>query len=144
MEYLLLGIAAAIGIFFYKQKEAAGHLIFFPGNITGMGFNNATPVADLTIQVQNTSNVDIPLYSLAGQIFANGVLIGNVSGFNPVTITGNSQVLIPITIQFFLLGAVNDIIRAFQTGSLKQNITIEGYVNAANFQVPLKLNFNIG
>lgn len=144
MEYLLIGLAAAIGVYFYKQKEAAGHLIFFPGNITGMGFEDSTPLAYMTIQVQNTSNVNIDLYSLAGQVFANGILIGNVSNFNSVRITGNSQVLIPITVQFFLIGAVNDIIRAFQTGSFNQDIQIEGYVNAANFQVPLKLNFKVG
>lgn len=144
MEYLLLGLAAAVGIYYYKQKDAAGHLIFFPGNITGMGFSNSTPYAQLTIQVQNTSNVDIDLYSLAGEVYANGLLIGNVSNFSAVTITRNSQVLIPITVQFFLIGAVQNIINAFQTGSFKQDIQIEGYVNAANFQVPLTLKFNVG
>lgn len=144
MEYLLIGLATMLGLYFYKQKDAAGHLIFFPGNITGMGFDNSTPYAQLTIQVQNTSNVSINLYSLAGQVYANNILIGNVSNFSPVTITGNSQVLIPVTIQFFLIGAVNDLIRSFQTNSFSQDISVEGYVNAANFQVPLKLTFKIG
>lgn len=144
MEYLVLGIAALVGAYFYKQKEAAGHLLFFPGNITAMYFDNATPVAELTIQVQNTSNSNINLYSLAGQVYANGTLIGNISNFSGVTITANSSVLLPITVQFSILGAVNDLIRSFQTGQFRQDISIEGYVNAANFQVPLKLTFKIG
>lgn len=144
MQYLVLGIAALLGLYFYKQKEAAGHLIFFPGNIVDMGFAGSSPVASLTIQVQNTSNAGIDLNSIAGSVYANGILVGNVSNFNPVHIAGNSQTLIPLTVQFNLLGVVNDIIRAFQTGSFRQDIMIDGYVNAGSFQVPVQLKFNVG
>lgn len=141
-EVLLIG-GLLVGIYFYKQKQAAGNLIFFPGNITGMAFEGATPTADLTLQIQNTSNSDIDILSVAGNVFANGMRIGNVSNFTPVRLGRNSQTLLPIKVQFDLVGAVNEIIRAFQTGHYTQVLTVEGFVNAGGVQVPVSLVFKV-
>lgn len=143
MPEILLIAAGILGLYFYKQKEAAGNLIFFPGNITGMDFENSMPVAYLTLQVQNTSNVDIDLNSMAGNVFANGIRIGNVSNFSAVRLSRNSQVLLPIKVQFDLIGITNDIIRAWQGGVFRQTITIEGFVNAGSVQVPINLAFKV-
>jgi len=142
-ETLLLIGAGVLGLYFWKQKEAAGHLIFFPGNITGMQFVNSTPVVSLTLQVQNTSNVDLHLNSIAGNVLANGQLIGNVSNFTPVIIARNSQTLLPLTAQLQPLGIVNDIIRSFQTGSFAQDISIQGQANVGGVQVDVLLNFKV-
>lgn len=142
-EALLIG-GLLVGIYFYKQKQAAGNLIFFPGNITGMAFEGSTPVADLTLQIQNTSNVDIDINSLAGNVFANGIRVGNISNFSPVRVGKNSQALLPIKVQFDLLGSVNEIILSFQTGHFNQELTVEGFVNAGSVQVPIHLTFKVG
>lgn len=143
MNEALLIAAGIIGLYFYKQKEAAGNLIFFPGMITNMYWDNATPVAELTLQIQNTSNVDIDINSMAGTVFANGVRVGNVSNFSPVRIGRNSETLLPIKVRFDLIGLVNDVIRAWQGGAFKQDVRIEGYVNAGSVQVPISLVFKV-
>lgn len=143
MPEILLIAAGILGLYFWKQKEAAGNLIFFPGTITGMAFEDATPVAFLTLQIQNTSNVDIQINSMAGNVFANGVRVGNVSNFDPVMIGRNSQGYLPIKVQFDLIGIVQDIIRAWQGGVFRQTISIEGFVNAGSVQVPISLVFKV-
>lgn len=144
MEEVLLVGALVLGIYFYKQKQAAGNLIFFPGTITAMAFEGSTPTADLTLQIQNTSNVDIDILSMAGNVFANGIRVGNISNFSPVRISRNSQTLLPVKVQFDLLGAVNEIIRSFQTGQFNQELKVEGFVNAGSVQVPVSLVFKVG
>lgn len=143
-EWLLIAAAAALGLYFYKQNEAGGNLVFFPGTITSMAFEGATPMADFTLQVQNTSNVTLQLYSIAGNVYDNGVLVGNLSNFNALQISPNSQTIIPIKAQFQLIGVVNDIIRSFQTGSFSRELTVNGYANVGGVQVPVNLVFKVG
>ena len=139
---LIIGGVAAL--YFYNKARAAGRLLFYPGDVVGMYFDGPVPVAELELVVQNTSNSSLQLNSLAGNVFANGTMVGNISSFNPVNIPGNSQGSITLTIRFMLLGIVNDIIRAFQTGNFAQDILIQGNVNAEGIPVPLALNYKIG
>lgn len=139
----LLIIGAGVAAYFYLRARAAGRLLFFPGNVQGMAFEGATPVAYLDFIVQNTSNADIVLNSVAGNAYANGYLVGNISQFQPQVIRGNSEIRFPVSVRFMLIGIVNDIITAFQTGSFHQDIQIEGTANAEGIPVRLDLKFNV-
>lgn len=140
----ILTIAGVTAVYFYTLKQAAGRLTFFPGNILSMGFDGPAPVMTLEITVQNTSNATLSLYSMAGNVYANGYLIGNVSSFRQMAIPGNSQRSIIVDIRFMLLGIVNDIITAFSTKNFSQAFSIEGTVNADGIAVPIKLDYKIG
>lgn len=140
----LLIIGGGILLYFNAQKSAAGHLIFFPGTITGMEWEDGSPVAYVTIIVQNTSNATLNLNSIAANVFANNILIGNISKFQPAVIPGNSQVAIPVKLTFFLLGAVNDIISSFQLGHFSQSLVIDGRVNVGGVQADLNLTYKVG
>ncbi len=140
----ILLILGSIGLYFYTQSKAAGNLVFFPGTITAMDFENTGPVAYGTIIVQNTSNATLSINSIAANVFTNGQLIGNLSEFGEVLIPGNGQAQIPVKITFQLLGIVNDIVQAFKTGHFKQDLSIEGYVNAGGVQAELKLTYKVG
>lgn len=142
-EALLL-IGAGVWLYSNTLTKAAGNLIFVPGNILSIGLEGINPTLTAQLIVQNTSNVDFTLNSLAGNVTSDGTLIGNVSNFTTVAIPGNNQTAIPLTITLFPLGIVDNIISAFYGGFQKKELTFSGSVNANGQQVPLTLVFKIG
>lgn len=139
MEVLLI-LAAGLGLYLFTTARAASNLVYFPGDITGLSFGGAT--ADLI--VQNTSNLEFTIYSLSASVSSGDTLIGNISDFTPVIIPANNQVAIPLTIRFFALGIIDDLLSAFTTRSYKRTITVSGTVNANGQQVPINLTYSIG
>lgn len=138
---LLGGVAVA---YFLNLKNAAGHLVFYPGTIQGLSFEGANPVIQGTILIQNTSNVTFTFNSFAASITTGGTLVGNASNFTPVTIGPNSEGQFPIKLTLSLLGVANDIIDAVQNKYITKQISLEGSVNANGIPVPLQLNYSIG
>lgn len=142
-EALLLLIGAA-WLHTSTLTKAAGHLLFVPGNITNIGLEGMYPVVVADLIVQNTSNVNFTLNSLAGSVTSDGTLIGNISNFTAVSIPGNSQTAVPLHLSLFPLGIVDNIIQAFYGGFQRKEFVIDGSVNANGQQVPLKIIFKIG
>lgn len=143
VESLLL-IAGGIWLYTSTVTKAAGNLIFVPGNITNIGLAGISPVVVADLLIQNTSNVDFTLNSLAANVTSDGTLIGNVSNFSAVSIPGNSQTAVPLHLTLLPLGIVDNIIQAFYGGFTKKEFVVDGSVNANGQQVPLKLIFKIG
>lgn len=142
---IYIGAAAlAIGYFLLRKSAAAGNLVFFPGNVTGMAFIDSTPQITFELRVQNTSGTDLLLNSLAGNLSSNGYLVGNVSNFSGAVIPGNSQVVIPLTVSLQVIGIVTDLIRAFQYKNFTQNIDLDARANVNNIQVPVQLSYSVG
>ena len=109
---LLLG---GLGLLYiWNLSNAAGNLQYFPGNITG--FDLFPPTIYVTLIVQNTSNVTFTINSLASSVFSDTTLIGNVSDFIPVTIPGNSQGSIPLSVKLLPIGLANEIISIINGG----------------------------
>ncbi len=142
LEALLLFAGAAL-IYTSTIKKAAGNLIFVPGNITNVGLEGISPVIVATLLVQNTSNVDFTLNSLAATVTSEGTQIGNISNFTVTAIPGNTQTTVPLQLVLYPLGIVDNIIQAIYGGSVKREIIIAGSVNANGQQVPLRLIFKI-
>lgn len=139
MEVLLI-LAAGLGLYLFTTARAASNLLYYPGDISGLSFSGAT----FDLVVQNTSNVEFTIYSLAASVFSNGTLIGNISDFTPAVIPANNQVAIPLYAKFLQLSIINDLLSAFGTGSYSRTITIKGSVNANGQQVPIDLTYSIG
>jgi hypothetical protein len=140
----LLLIGGAVGVYYLTRAKAAGRLNFYPGQVQGMAFDGFTPMAYLDFIVQNTSNADIAVNSIAGNAYSNGYLIGNISNFQGVVVSGNAETVVPVTVRLNLLGVVNDLMNAWQTGNFKQEIVINGRANAEGFSVPINLKFTVG
>lgn len=140
----LLLIGGAVALYAFTTARAAGNLIFAPGRITGLSLDGMSPVIIAELKVQNTSNVDFTLNSLAGNLSTDNTLIGNASDFIPAQIKGNSQTIIPITLTLLPLGIVDNIINILVGGYQKKELIFDGSVNANGQQVPLLLKFNIG
>jgi len=143
-KVLLIGAAGIAAYVFYSKARALADLVITPGPITDMGFQDATPVATVTVLAQNTSSTGILINSFAGNVFSNNILVGNAFSFQPVLIPGNAQVPVIINIQFKALGIVADIIRAFQQNNFSQDIQVQGFANVSGWQLPVNVDFKFG
>lgn len=137
-------IAGIAGLYFWNLKNAASNLTLFPGNITGFSLAGYSPTITADLIVQNTSNVDFTINSLAGNVTSDGTIIGNISSFIPVPIPANSQGSIRLTLTLQPLGVVNDIISILTGGNGTRNMLVQGAVNANGLQVPFMLPYKVG
>lgn len=137
-------VAGIAGLYYWNLQRSAGNLVYLPGNITGFSLSGFSPVITADIIVQNTSNSDFTINSLAGNVLSGSTLIGNIANFVPVHIGPNSQGRIPLTLTLQPLGVVNDIISIITGGSGSRTITVQGAVNANGVQAPLSLQYKVG
>lgn len=93
----------------------------------------------------NTSNTELLLNSFAGNVYANGTLIGYVGNFSGVPIPGNSATPVLLQLTLYPVGLVSDIINSFINKTPIQNITLDAKANVNSFQVdvPLKYTLNV-
>lgn len=143
IEALIL-IGGAALIYVGNQARSVANLTFFADRVSGMAFEGINPVANLDLLVQNTSNVNIAINSLAGSVYVDNTLVGNVSTFTPVISQGNSESVMTIKIRFMALPLVNDLVAAFQYKNFKKHIELRATVNANGVQLPLTLTFDVG
>jgi len=132
------------GLYLYNRYQQAGSLIFYPGNITNIGFTGSNAVADTSIVIQNTSNGSFTVRSLAANVYYNDTLVGNISTFGNWVLGPNSQGQLPVQINFLLLSIINEIISVFTTKDRVKPLRVKGTVNADSIQIPLDLTYQIG
>jgi hypothetical protein len=137
-------VAGVTGLYLWNLARAASNLTYFPGEITGFSLSGFSPVITADLIVQNTSNVEFTINSLAGNVLSDGTIIGNLSNFTPVRIPANSQGVIPLTFTLQPLGVVNDIIQIITGGSGQRNLMVQGSVNANGMQQPFSVPYNVG
>lgn len=138
---------AAAGLLAYNlftKGRALGTLNFYPAEVSSVRFDGLTPVVTLGLAVQNTSGQQMILRSFAGNVFANGYLIGNVASYTPTAIRANGESRIFVTARFSILGLVNDIIEAITTKNFKQTFELSAFANVNNFQIPVKIKYSVG
>src|ERR1700754_2760503 len=141
---VIVGLGVVAGVYFWSLNRAAGNLIFFPGNITGLTLSGLSPVVTAELVAQNTNNVSFQINSIAASVSSNGTLIGNVSNFSPITIPGNGQIAIPLTLVLQPIALVNNIIGILTGGSGGAVLSIDGSLNADGIQAPISLKYKIG
>ena len=143
---LLIGAGLLVAWNFLKKGVSSQSLIFLPGQVKGVYFDGITPYITVGIIVQNTSNQNYTIRSLAGNVTANkngsNYNIGNLSTFTPQYIYGNSQRTIWVDLRLSLIGIVSDILNSYQEG-ISQTIKFSGNANVENVQVPIEFIFTI-
>lgn len=116
----------------------------YPRGVKDIYFDGPTPVIRLILAAQNSSGQTLTVNSVVANLSANGYLVGNVSSFVPQPILPNSENYIVVSVRLSALGVVNDIIRAVQFGSFTQDLTLTGYANVNNYQLPIDMKFKAG
>lgn len=143
-QAILLTAGAVVLYNAINKGHALGTLNWFPSGVQDISFDGATPVMKLALMAQNTSGQQMVLNSFAGNLYANDILIGNLSSFSPQVIPPNNQRVLIFNVRLSLLGIVNDIINAFQSHSTVQSFVLEAHANVDNFQIPVDLNYKVG
>jgi LEA14-like dessication related protein len=126
------------------KARAVKNMNFFPGGVSDIHFDGATPILTLALIAHNTSNQQMTVNSFDANLTANGTYVGNASSFTPQTIMANSQTTVMVNIRLSLLNIVTDIIKAFQYGNFSQTVRLTGNANVDNIQVPVDMNFTVG
>ena len=141
---LLYIMVAAGGLYLWNLGRAATNLVYIPGNITGLSLAGLTPQVTATLVVQNTSNLEFTINSLAANVLSNGTQIGYISSFTPVVIQANSETRVPITMTLQPIGLVNEITSIITGGVGTREIVVDGSINANGIQAPLSIEYKIG
>lgn len=143
-KILLFSGIGLLAFILLSKARALGNLVFTPGTVQSMAFVGSTPVAQVSINAQNTSSASITINAFAGNVYSNNTLVGNIASFTPVLIPGNSITPVTVGIQFMLMGVANDIVNAFSSNNFSQDIKITGYANVSGLQLPVNLDFSFG
>lgn len=135
---ILLGLGA-LAVYEYSQLGvAAADVQILFDDVSIVSLSNI----QITILVQNVSNANIELNSMALAVTMNGQSLGNVSLFPvvPITIQGNSEQ--PVTVQLTpnwltIPGAVADLINSGNMDAMSFNAT--GTANINNIPLPINV-----
>jgi hypothetical protein len=136
-----IGAGAILLYSLFTKQKALESLVFYPHSLKDIRFDGVTPVMTLGLAVQNTSNKKFTLNSIAGILYANNYIIGNISGFIPQVIPANSQTIIFIKARLSLIGIVSDVIRAIKNKTFSETLELESKANIDNLQVPVNLKY---
>jgi len=140
---ILLPLAGVFALMLYLQKGAAKLLNYVIQRVQ-LNFQGTTPVLRVDVGVQNPSNTDFTIKSIAGDAIAGGQVIGNFSMFQTIVVASNAQTTLPIDIRLNTLGVVADLIKVITQGyGNTTTITLDGNVNANGFVQPLKLEYKL-
>jgi hypothetical protein len=105
-----------------------------------LSLSGISPIIQIGVMAQNVTNGSLQFNALAANAFLNGTMIGNVSGFQPVTIAPVSQVTIPLTVIVNATQIISDVI-SILTGSagVAANLEIKGTANVSNLILPVDI-----
>lgn len=132
---LILALVAVVGYWAYTRYGAASNLLFVPRgiNVSGGGFQ-------VTLGVQNTSNVTLQYNSFAGTLTVNGQNVGNITDFTaqPIIANGESDLVFNITAN--LLGLASQVLSQVNSGAVGiQSAVITGNANIGGTQYPVNV-----
>lgn len=120
---------AALLLFYLGNLGVVGNVLQY--YIQTVSFQGLTS-GRIVMMVQNPSNTNVTLNSMAGTITANGVQIGNISNFQGgVSIPANSQQTVTIFVSLSLTGVVSELFSALTqpTGQNQIDFLITGNAN---------------
>jgi LEA14-like dessication related protein len=132
---ILLVLAAAVGYWAYTRYGAVTNLQFVPRGISlsGSGFQ-------ITLGVQNTSNVGLQYNSFAGSLQVNGANVASVQDFQPVAIAPNAESDLQINVTPNLLGLASQALSQIQNGVTGiQSAVLTGTANIGGAQYPVNV-----
>lgn len=137
-------LAGVAGLYIWNLKNAASNLVYTPGDITGFTIDGISPIIYADLIIQNTSNIEFTINSLAGNVTCDSTQVGNISNFTPVRILPNSQGALPLTLKMLPIGLVNNIISVITGGAGSKVLKLDGSVNANGVQSAFSMTFKAG
>jgi hypothetical protein len=142
----LLGLGGVIAIEMLNKAQALGSLNFYPGKAKSLSWDGATPIIKAELLAQNTSNKQFVINSIAGNIYTDNYLVGNVSQFNAINVPSNKQTVIILEFRLRLIQIANILVQAIQGQGFVKVVSTELDANVEGFPqaIPIDLQFKIG
>jgi LEA14-like dessication related protein len=137
----LLIIGGAATWYLLRMRSLGTNLQFIVRGIKVKGGSIIQPNIIVTIGIQNPTNAEAIVRSLAGTLEYNNQSFANFSSFETTTIKRNSESLINVTATPSLTGVlsvVRDVILNKQRGAV---INVNGSANVNNVQLPFNSSF---
>jgi hypothetical protein len=131
---IALGIA---GLWLYSKAHTGNSLQFVP-----LGASWSGGALQVDIGVQNPTQDSLQLNSLAGSVYVNGTIAGNVSDFTPRLIAANQQTPIQLTYTPNILGTVVAVLNQVSNGG-GVLIGLNGSANVNGIPLPINLTFQV-
>lgn len=148
-KYLLLGVAAYLGVKLFAKKNAASHLNYYVQKVS-IRFSGYTPILDVILAIQNPTGTALSVGSIVGDLFINDNYVANISGFQLTQIKPMAATLFPLSARLSisgLIGEAKDIINALMVGNtnvlLNQTLKFNGNVYAEGVTMPLKFSYKV-
>lgn len=126
---ILLAGGIVLALFYVTNLGVAGNVLQY--YIQSVDFSNIT-TARIVLMVQNPSNANIVLNSMAGTISVNGSTMGNISNFQGgVTIPANTQQPVTIFVALSLSAIASNLYDVLMTpnGANRLSFVIAGNAN---------------
>ena len=131
-----------IGIYVLSKLSTAGvasRLNLFISNYS-FSLQGITPIIQLQVTAQNVTNDSLQFNALTANAYLNGTLIGNVSGFVPVTINPLAQVYIPLTVIVNATALISDVVSILSgSAGFAAQLEAKGTANVSNLLLPVDL-----
>lgn len=149
-KILLFAGLAFLGIKYFGKSSAASKLQFFVSKVS-IRFAGITPVLDIILGIQNPTGSALRIGSIIGDLYINGNLAAQISGFQLTDIKALGVTYFPISARLSVSGVafqIIDIIKNISSGAglnslLNQTLGFKGYVNAEGLTIPLNFNYKV-
>lgn len=143
-KYAFVGLGLVLLYSLFRKGSGLQSLQFYPAAVQKITLEGMTPVLTIGLGVQNTSNQDFKLNSIAGNAYANNTYLGNISSFQPISIKRNSEQIVPLNFRLQFSGVVSNIVDAINSGSFNQALRLDLMANVDGLQVPIKFDITVG
>lgn len=141
--HILIPVAGLVVAGLLLSKKASGYLNYYIKKLA-VSFSGFTPLLKIDVAVQNPSNEQFVITSIAGDVKADGSVIGSGSLFQQVVIAPNSESVLPVVVRLSPLAVVSDLINIITKQSgIPMTVGFDGYVNANGFVTPIDLVYNV-
>lgn len=138
-----IGLAAA-ALYVLSKLSFAGNAARLNYTVSGMGLSMSglNPVMSINLVVQNPTNQIFNVAALVANVSLNGQPIGNVAGFQPVSIPATSQANVPLTVTISGLSLVSDVVNILNgSAGVTALLHITGTVNANSTLLPIDVQY---
>lgn len=133
----LLYIGGALALYWIITRGRAVSATRF--QLKNVGYKSGK--VNMTIEVQNPTEASLQLNSIAGDLFANGQYVANVSSFNQVQIMPNAST--PVVLSFIpsIIGIFNTIKNVILQKKKGMDFRFVGSANLNGINFPVDSNY---
>ena len=138
---LLIGLLGLGGWYYLRRLNLSKRIKIVFRGVSLSGGDLLRPRVNLSLGVQNPTNVTTSINSIVGTVSVNGKPLADVSDFKKYTIGPNSETKINVQVEVKTGAIIGQLLRLI--GGKEKGVTVNftGTVNAENVSIPVNTNY---